>query len=457
MIDPGTPTSGEDRPREARDVVIRRLAAQARVFPDLELAPLDTRGLDARDARFASALYAEVIRRWLTLEYLLDQRLNQPVRELEAKAQAVLLAGAAQILLLEHVPPHAAVDESAGWAKRNIRAGAAGLVNAVLRRVADLAGEVVDAATAASGAHEAIPLSDGRQRLLRDRVLPAERLARLASATGHPRALVQRWAQRYSAADLERLLLHNLMHPPVLMRGVTEQAARQSTLLRPHRVPGFSVFTGGHAELLDFLAAHPQVVVQDPAAWSAVAATSGLPIGSGLIVDFCAGQGTKTMGLAELHPQAKIIATDVDGRRLAILRRRFEGHARVRVLEMSDLLEYSGRADLLFLDVPCSNSGVLPRRVEARYRIDQNHLKSLVNLQRQIIADSLRLRAPAGRILYSTCSLEPAENQEQTQWVRTWHRLTVQAQNLSQPRGGPMGSGGDAAEYSDGGFYALIG
>ena len=88
------------------------------------------------------------------------------------------------------------------------------------------------------------------------------------------------------------------------------------------------------------------------------------------------------------------------------MREVFANHDRVEVVEYSELRpRFDNQADLLVLDVPCSNTGVLARRVEAKYRFDTTSLSSVVGLGRQIIADSIPLLADAGRLLYATCSL----------------------------------------------------
>src|SRR5690606_16359092 len=112
------------------------------------------------------------------------------------------------------------------------------------------------------------------------------------------------------------------------------------------------------------------------------------------------------------HPEARIIATDVDASRFADLAQTFANHARVRVMKVDEVRrDFAGQADLLLLDVPCSNTAVFARRPEARYRWSDRATRELVALQRRIIADALPLVAPAGHILYSTCSLDERENQ----------------------------------------------
>src|SRR5690606_35613410 len=115
-------------PRDARDCVMRRLAAQAARFPTLDITPLDSAGLDGREQALAHAIYDAALRRWLTLEAVLNSFLKRPLRAAEPAAQAALLAGAAQILLLDRIPEHAAIDESVRWVKRGVgrRSAAAG-------------------------------------------------------------------------------------------------------------------------------------------------------------------------------------------------------------------------------------------------------------------------------------------------------------------------------------------
>jgi 16S rRNA (cytosine967-C5)-methyltransferase len=133
----------------------------------------------------------------------------------------------------------------------------------------------------------------------------------------------------------------------------------------------------------------------------------------------------------------------------------FKDHPRVRVMPRPELAAaLVGRADLILLDVPCSNTGVLPRRPEARYRLTDRTLERMADVQRQIGADAIPLLAARGRILYSTCSLEPEENDQMAAWFTRWHNLRAQARQAIEPTGLP---GGPAAGYRDGSFAVLLG
>ena len=142
-----------------------------------------------------------------------------------------------------------------------------------------------------------------------------------------------------------------------------------------------------------------------------------------LIIDFCAGKGTKTKQLAAAHPGARVVAADINARRAAVLRETFAGDGSIEVVPFDTLSDFRGQADLLLIDAPCSNTGVLARRVEARYRFGPEATQSLVDCQRQLVADAIPLLADNGHLLYATCSIQAAESADLAAWIRRWHRL----------------------------------
>ena len=421
---------------------------RARKFPRLFPSPLDVDGIEDRDLALAYAIDQAVARRWLTLVTVLQAKLDRPWARIQAPVQATLLVGAAQLLLMERVPDHAVINEAVDWIKPH-RAKAAAMVNAVLRRVAELRGEKKELRSCSqTDPGSVLPLHDGWVLELREAVFDKDPLQRLAQQTSHTPELLTRWAEREGfdrAADLAR---HGLVHPPIILTGAETGSVDGC---EPHEEPGFAVLIRNRAALVPLLAKHPGVRVQDPSSAAAVIATADLV--PGLIVELCAGKGTQTHQLAEIHPQAHIIASDGNPGKLAALRETFRGHDRVRVVQPDRLIDHAGQADLVVVDAPCSNTGVLARRVEARYRCTPDALAALVDLQRQILVEALRLRGPGGRILYCTCSLEPEENQQQTQWLKRWHGARTHHQAHLRPTGQP----GDAAtRYRDGGYFAIV-
>jgi 16S rRNA (cytosine967-C5)-methyltransferase len=431
-----------------RHVVASRIAERARQFPQLYPQRLRTAGLVGRDAALAHAIDQAVARRWLTLAAVLQSQLSRPWDRLQPVVQSALLVGAAQLLLLERLPDHAVINESVAWAKRKSPA-AAGIVNAVLRRVADLRGERIEGGDRPlSFSRCDLPLNDGRVLRLDAPVFDEDPLSRLGQQTSHPPGLLSRWAERDGPDEAARLACHDLVHPPIIVTGAP---AGPGTGLDDHDEPGFAVFDGGTADLETVLARHPGARVQDPASAAAVAATAELA--PDLIVEVCAGRGTKTRQLAQVHPRARIVASDASPHRLAGLREAFGGDDRVLVVEPDGLLEYAGRADLVVVDPPCSNTAVLARRVEAKYRFGPTTLRQLEELQRQITADALRLLTGSGTLLYSTCSLEPEENERQVEWVQRWHGLQPDRPIRRPPQGQP---GDPPGRYRDGCFFGLL-
>jgi len=532
----------------ARAVVARAIAEAARSFPDIDAQPFSMDPLDARDGRLALAIHRTVLQRWLTLDYLLNLFLKKPLRNMEPPLQGVLLTAAAQLLFMDRLPAHAVVDEAVKLARMQVRPGAAGLVNAVLRRISELPDRAVRGKPW-SPANDRLPLEDGYVPL-RNPCLPAagewsdaspanelhDLEKNLAAAASHPVHLVRRWLKEHGPTKTVALCASGLRTPPVIVameEGWSGASAEQETggtdkrsprslsvedgestaelplmplaglaasafdtrttdtsgnnehwqrtaggitpadvsgtvsvgvggdadspraALLPHAQPGFLLWQGPHSELTAFLREHPARRVQDPTSASVVAAASALT--PKVILDFCAGRGTKTRQLAATFPQAAIIATDTDDDRRAVLGDSFEHQRRVRVVTINEVEAAvktlapppSTAVDLLLLDVPCTNTGVLARRPEARYRFNEASLKSLVKLQRAIVEKSLPLVAPAGHLLYSTCSIDQHENQNQAQWIVERFRCELLHESLTLP-------GGSGASYHDGGYVALL-
>lgn len=435
------------------------LAQQVHRFPDLELDALDTRGLDDRDAAFAHAIYDQVLRRWLLLRWLAEGTLTREWKLCPPGVRAALLAGSAQILFLDRVPHHAAVNASVNWAKAHsgVRAGAA--VNAVLRRIVSLvdpaergedSGPLVRETWTDRG--DEIPLADGRALSLAKPILPRDPVERLSIVTSHPKGLLQTLAKSLPMTDVRRIALHNLAPAPTILNTMHASAPLPEELV-PHSLSGHHVYTGSHADLTRILRERRDIWAQDPASTLAVQSVGDLT--PRVVADCCAGKGTKTRQLAATFPDAEILASDVDMVRFHELERVFKDDERVRVVRYENLIDHAGRADLVLLDVPCSNSGVLARRVEARYRFDEGRTRSLTDTQRQIIADSIRLlrRENRASILYTTCALDPEENENQARWVVRWHDLDVRRERRHLPQGGP----GEAPErYTDGSYHALL-
>jgi 16S rRNA (cytosine967-C5)-methyltransferase len=311
-----------------------------------------------------------------------------------------------------------------------------------------------------------LPALDGSAIVLAEPVMPEHELERLGLATSHPRDLLTHWLKDAPMREVRRLAMHSMCRPPVILNtAYLASPMPEGPLTAPHSVPGHHVFVGTGAELHALLSTRADLWVQDPA--SALAVQGVADLRPGLVLDLCAGHGTKTRQLARTFRDAKVVATDVDEHRFRSLQKAFADDPQVSVVEPHKVRErFTAKADLVLLDVPCSNTGVLARRPEAKLRFSGESLLSLLGVQKQIIADALPLLSEGGagsngagptargRILYSTCSLEPKENAQQVAWADRWHKLGVSRERRHAPAGGP---GEPPHAYCDGSFAALLG
>lgn len=350
--------------REAAFAVARWIATHGHLSDMLPEGP---------DRAFVQDLVYTTVRRFRPLRSVLGQLVQKwPKGEMEA----LLLVGAAQILYMPDVPDFAAVNETVSAAKRCPNKSVAKVVNGVLRNLI-------------------------RRRDEFEAWLKASPLAERES---FPNGLVRRWVDRYGEADAERLCKwHNepaetwLAHRP----GDSEAFER---LPRGRRVADVEGYAEG------------AFIVQDPATAGAVELLSVAP---GLkVLDFCAAPGGKSIQIAWRMDGGK------DGGRLVSMevnparRRRLEENLkRVRldwVEPVAEVVE-GEMFDRVLADVPCSNTGVLRRRPDARWRWTGEHLAELVELQSAILAKAASHVAPGGILVYSTCSCEPEENLSQVE------------------------------------------
>ncbi len=316
-------------------------------------------------------------------------------RHLDHRTRWVLRVGLSQLLLLG-VPSHAAVNETVAAAGR-----ASGLVNAVLRR----AGREMDSLLAG---REALPL---------------------AVAFSHPEFLVRRWIKTMGKAKTEALCQWNQQPAETFVRlnRLHEDADEKLSAiagLTPHpTAEDFFLTTSVPREALK--AGH--CYAQDPS--TAVAPGMLAPRPGETVLDACAAPGGKTAILAQaMCGEGRLVACDSSPARLTRLR---ENLTRLRVhnaqVMQHDFLSQDPPPfdDLLFdrilLDVPCSNTGVMRRRIDVRWRLQEEEFAELARTQRGIVESALRYLKPGGSVVYSTCSIDPEENQQVVKAVLADH------------------------------------
>ena len=380
--------------REAIFVITRWLATQE--FPD-RMIP------EGPDRAFITDLVYTTVRRRRTLEWALERLLKKMPK---GETEAALLVGAAQILYMPDVADYAAVNETVEAAKIASKQ-TAGLVNGVLRNLL-------------------------RQR---DAVRADLEKQPVGIRTSHPDALVTRWLERFGEEETLALCTWNntpaetfIAVPPGAPSPLPDAAAPDAAPLPPNYFPlprGLRVEeVPGYAE--------GAFIVQDPAT---AAAIDLLNVKPGLkVLDACAAPGGKTvqlawrMGAPADAPQL-LVALDLHEDRLATVRANLErtrqGWVTVCQGDLAEgslaALEPFGLFDRILIDAPCSNSGVLRRRADARWRWTTKRMKKLAATQAQMLEHALARLAPGGRLVYSTCSLEPEENRQQITALRKAH------------------------------------
>ena len=364
------------------------------------------------DRAFVQDLAYTTVRRFRALRAVLGRFVPKwPKGEMEA----LLLVGAAQILYMPDVPDFAAVNETVSAAKGCPNKSVAKVVNAVLRNLI-------------------------RRREEVEAYLKATPLAERES---FPNGLVKRWIARYGEADAERLCQwHNEPADTWLAyrvggegRGLSVEGGDEKPYRRLERGRKVSDVEG-YAE--------GAFIVQDPATAGAVELMDVRP---GLkVLDFCAAPGGKTIQIAWRLAQGCLVAQEVNPSR----RRRLEENLKRVGLDwvqtVSDVAEATAHLppvfDRVLADVPCSNTGVLRRRPDARWRWTPEHLAELVKLQAEIFARAAEHVAPGGILVYSTCSNEPEENDGQ---IAAFLAAHPDFEEIGRKESVPFASGHDGA------------
>ena len=371
-----------------------------RRFPDRELAKVQD------DNAFVMEVVNGIVRNHNILQWL-EQ--GMVPKEPEPFFKAVLYVGLYQLLFMDNVEEYAAINETVEAAKgRPGGHGNANMVNAVLRRA-----------------------QREREEIFRELKRQPDDI-RLS----HPDFLLQRWGRQYGEIEARKLAEWNNHPPETILR--VEQAvispsdfvkklAEADIELEPHpfsdrekfyilprglavpKVPGFS---------------EGWFTVQDPA--TSVPIDLLRPFPGESVLDACAAPGGKTAMIASrMRGEGELVAMELHDDRMAVLKENMDRLG----LDWVELVQGDARKpnkalgdrkfDAILLDVPCLNTGVLRRRIDARWRVNSNRIKSIVEIQYSLLSACAELLKENGRIVYSTCSLEPEENEDLiARWVR---------------------------------------
>jgi 16S rRNA (cytosine967-C5)-methyltransferase len=344
--------------------------------------------LSPLDRNLATEIVMGVLRWRSVLDEAIARLSFTPFRKLDLEVLIALRMGVYQKQFLSKIPAHASVNETVELVKHAKKFSAAGLVNAVMRKVKSVAYDP-----------HAAQLTG---------------IAYLSSALAHPKWLVERWIENLGDASTKSICEYDQRIPTTTLRLsspedetiLTEQGIQLAAgaLLKNAR----TVTSGDlSAAILDH-----KISIQDEGS-QLVAALVGINMGDGhRILDCCAAPGSKTAAIATRQPTAEIIATELHPHRAELLRR-LAPQSNIQVVTADALnLPYQTEFDCVLADVPCSGTGTLARNPEIKWKLKPEDLTDLQARQIAILRAAMNYVRPGGKLVYSTCSLEPEENEQ---------------------------------------------
>jgi 16S rRNA (cytosine967-C5)-methyltransferase len=390
---------------------------------------------DPRDLALAENIVVGVVKNLLLLQHLTQHYSGRNLKSIDPVVQKILAIGLYQLRFLDRIPASAAVDEAVEQTRRFGQGRASGFVNAVLRKAT----------------RDPSPPLPGRDS-------PAE-YARVVLS--HPPELFQKLQALLGTEDALRFCEHDQAEAPTIVRlgrDVDPGAlVADGISVTPHEQPGMCVVDGAKRSHLADWASRGVAQAQDPTAASVVPHVGAQP--GERVLDRCAGLGTKTLQLRDaVGDSGHVVAMDPAQVRCRGLQRLLDERkiANVAVRCSAWLADMSdgptSEFDRVLADVPCSNSGVLARRPEARYAQGAQSLRSLARLQDQILTDAAGAVKPGGTLVYSTCSVWPEENRQRVDTFLKQHS----EYELVEDRSTLPSLDADPTRYRDGGYWALL-
>ena len=349
--------------------------------------------LDQQKKAFVTAGFYGVLERKLTLDYILNKYLKRPIKKAPPYTAAVLRSGTYQILFMEKVPDSAAVNESVKLIKKSKEQGNSSLVNAVLRKVAE-----------------------------------DNSLNNINILSPDVKYSVENWIYNrletdYGKEKTETFLENSLKAPPVFVKlntvisaeeKIISAAERESVKLQKTSLPGTYLVSGAANIENTEIFKSGLIYVQDFSSSFCAAAVNVKP---GMrVLDCCAAPGGKTFSIAlNMEDMGEIIACDLHLHRVGLIEKGAErlGLESIKPFVMNST-EYNkdlGLFDRVLCDVPCSGIGVIRRKPEIKYK-NEAECNELPSLQLKILSNAKNYVKPGGRLIYSTCTLLKAENQE---------------------------------------------
>jgi 16S rRNA (cytosine967-C5)-methyltransferase len=363
---------------------------------------LNRAGISEADKRFALEITYGTTKHWNTLDWVLGEFMSRPMERVEPYVRNVLRTGAYQLLYLDRVPASAACDEVVKLVKKRHHQGIAGFVNGVLRSITRKYNSIEDVEFPDIDRH------------------PIEHIALRYS---FPPWMVNRWVSNFGFENTLEICRYSNTPPVLTVRVNTLKTSVEefTGLLEQKDINWLlgslcpeSIIIKDYGKLEKDKEIHRLYLTQSEP--SMLVSHVLRPEGGMSVLDACSAPGSKTTHLAQLmDDQGKILAVDIHEHRLRLVKSNCSrlGIKTVETL-LSDAREIAHKTDAQFdcvlVDAPCSGTGVLNRRADARWRRKPEDISAMSCLQKEIMEAVIPLVKPGGRLVYSTCSLEPEEN-----------------------------------------------
>lgn len=367
------------------------------------------------------------IRSRYTLDCIIEKISGQAVKRIQKKILNVLRIGVYELVFNNQTPVYAVINEAVEAVKKKGGRKQRGFVNAVLREVER---SITERRVDYEGTPDSrlVPTGWNCGCKFKQDILPdydKDQLGYFCSGYSLPEFLISEWLDDFDVDTVRRICAGSNRSPSIYLRvnrskigrdefadrlnadGIETEPVGEGEMVRVTSPANVSEIRGYDEGLFS---------VQDLTAYSVIEFMSAKPEDN--ILDFCAAPGGKATGIAELaNDQAEIIATDIDAKRLEQVKESADRLAlkSIKTVDYNSLLSDQTRKKCfarVLADVPCSNSGVLARRAEARYRIDKGGVKQLAGKQLDILHRASEFVKPGGIICYSTCSILEEENRK---------------------------------------------
>jgi 16S rRNA (cytosine967-C5)-methyltransferase len=382
--------------RRAAFQILRRVELEG-AYASVLLAGLDPE-MREDDRALCHELVLGVLRRQLGLDRLIEHFAKRSIDKIDLPMKLALRLGLYQLRFLSRIPPSAAVNESVNLVRAAGLRSAAGFANAVLRHATrepdyDPAAEVES---------------------------PAEKLA---IETSHPLWLIERWSSAFGLRETEALARANNEPAPVAFRltqrrkdvtQIIKELETEGAQVSPSKLaPGAWRVTGAGGAVRELTRAG-LIYLQDEASQLVAHLLDAQP--GDRVLDVCAAPGSKTTHVAALALQSWIIAGDLHAHRLRTLselaRRQGADNIAPIACDATHRLPFADASlDRVLVDAPCSGTGTLRRHPEIRWRLNPANVVELSAKQISILGNAAALVRPGGRLIYSTCALEPEEDE----------------------------------------------